>query len=149
MEKIMNLISPMPLLLQILEPCVFVRPAYGVSSIALLVAWRKYLDYVDGHHIGNAEPMPLYMRPTRSLSRQDIMDGMRDHYEGTPFDVNKDMGQGPWEMPYRPTPLQFKYEGKTYFNERPISTQQTADTYIAQLRSYLPDAIGGILLVWK
>ena len=106
---------------------------------------EKYLDYVDGHHIGNAGPMPLYMRPTRSLSRQDIMDGMRDHYEGTPFDVNKDMGQGPWEMPYRPTPLQFKYERKTYFNERPISTQQTADTYIAQLRSYLPDAIGGIL----
>lgn len=105
----------------------------------------KYVNYVDGKHIGTTEPMPLYFRPDHKLSRQDIMAGMRDHYEGTPFDVTKDVGQGPWEMPYRPTPLQFEYNKKKYFNERPISTQQTADTYIAQLRSFLPDVIGGIL----
>ena len=105
----------------------------------------KYLDYVDGKHIGKAEPFPLYFKPKRLLSRQDIMDGMRDHYEGTPFDVQKDCGMGPGEMPYRPTPLEFTYNGKKYFNERPISTQQTADTYIAQIRGWLPDAVGGIL----
>ncbi|MBR1712076.1 MAG: C69 family dipeptidase [Alloprevotella sp.] len=106
---------------------------------------ERYLDYADGHHIGTAEPMPLYMKPKRPLTRQDMMDGMRDHYEGTPFDVLQDCGMGPGEMPYRPTPLEFTYDGKKYFNERPISTQQTADTYIAQLRSWLPDMVGGIL----
>jgi len=105
----------------------------------------KYLDYADGRHIDTAEPFPLYMKPKRKLSRQDIFDAMRDHYEGTPFSTLKDCGMGPGEMPYRPTPLSFKYEGKSYFNERPISTQQTADTYVAQIRGDLPDAIGGIL----
>ncbi|MBR1652472.1 MAG: C69 family dipeptidase [Alloprevotella sp.] len=107
----------------------------------------KYLKYADGRHMNEpgVEPMPLYMKPKRLLTRQDMMDGMRDHYEGTPFDVQKDCGMGPGEMPYRPTPLTFEYEGKKYFNERPISTQQTADTYIAQLRSWLPDMVGGVL----
>ena len=105
----------------------------------------RYVDYVDGFHVGTSEVMPLYFKPKRLLSRQDLMDAMRDHYEGTPFDVTCDAGMGPGEMPYRPTPLSFEVDGKKYFNERPISTQQTADTYIAQLRSDLPDVVGGVL----
>lgn len=104
-----------------------------------------YLDYADGFHIGKAEPMPLYFKPKRKLSRQDIFDAMRDHYEGTPFDVQQDVGMGPGEMPYRPTPLSFEVDGKKYFNERPISTQQTAESFVAQLRASMPDAIGGVL----
>lgn len=106
---------------------------------------ERYLDYVDGRHIGQSEPIPLYFKPTRQLSLTDLYAAMRDHYEGTPFDVRKDVGMGPGEMPYRPTPLEFTYQGKRYFNERPISTQQTADTYIAQLRSWLPAVVGGRL----
>ena len=48
-------------------------------------------------------------------------------------------------MPYRPTPLTFKVDGKEYFNERPISTQQTAFSFVSQLRSWLPNEIGGII----
>ena len=69
----------------------------------------------------------------------------RDHYEGTPFDVTKDAGAGIGEMPYRPTPLTWECDGKKYFNERPISTQQSAFTVICQMRAHLPNAIGGIL----
>lgn len=107
----------------------------------------KYLKYADGRHMNepDVEPMPLYMKPKRKLSLADMRDGMRDHYEGTPFDVQKDCGMGPGEMPYRPTPLEYEYNGRKYFNERPISTQQTADTYIAQLRSWMPDCVGGVL----
>lgn len=106
----------------------------------------KYLDYVDGKHIGSTEPMPLYFKPKQKLSLQDVMNSMRDHYEGTPFDITKDIGAGPYEAPYRPTPLAWEYEGKKYFNERPISTQQTASTWVIQVRSFLPNAIGGV--VW-
>ncbi len=105
----------------------------------------KYLDYVDGKHIGKAEVMPLYFKPKRLLSLHDVMKSNRDHFEGTPFDITNDAGAGVYTAPYRPTPLTFKYEGKTYFNERPISTQQTGFTVVAQLRSNLPNAIGGIL----
>lgn len=69
---------------------------------------------------------------------------MRDHYEGTPFDMTSDISCGEYESPYRTTPLTWEYNGKQYFNERPIATQQTGFTLVAQLRSYLPDAIGGI-----
>lgn len=106
----------------------------------------KYLEYVDGKHIGQAEPMPLYFKPKQKLSLSDVMNSMRDHYEGTPFDVTKDAGAGEYCMPYRPTPLSWKYEGKEYFNERPISTQQSAGSYVIQMRSWLSNAIGGI--VW-
>lgn len=105
----------------------------------------RYLDYADGKHIGQADPMPLYFKPKRKLSLQDVMDSMRDHYEGTPFDVTKDVGAGPYESPYRPTPLSWEYKGKKYFNERPISTQQTAGTYVVQIRDFLPNAVGGVI----
>lgn len=106
---------------------------------------KRYLDYVDGKHIGQAKPMPLYFKPKQKLSLQDVMNSMRDHYEGTPFDITKDVGAGPYEAPYRPTPLVWEHKGKKYFNERPISTQQTAGTYVIQLRASLPNAIGGVL----
>ncbi len=106
----------------------------------------KYIDYVDGKHIGTAEVMPLYFQPRQKLSLRDVMDSMRDHYEGTPFDVTQDVGAGIYGAPYRPTPLAWTHKGKHYFNERPISTQQTAGTYVVQIRDFLPNAVGGI--VW-
>ena len=105
----------------------------------------KYLAYATGKAIGKHEPMPLYFKPKCKLSLADVMESNRDHYEGTPFDVTKDAGAGAYCMPYRPSPLTWKHEGKTYFNERPISTQQTAFTVVAQVRDYLPNAIGGVL----
>ena len=103
----------------------------------------KYLPWAQGDP--TAEPMPLYMKPKAPVSLQDMQRGMRDHYEGTPFDVTTDLGAGPFNMPYRPSPLSFKVDGKEYFNERPISTFQTAFTFVAQLRSWLPDAVGGVM----
>lgn len=105
---------------------------------------ERYLPYAEGK-VKDAEPMPLWIKPNRKVSVQDIQECMRDHYEGTPFSLDKDPGQGVWNMPYRPTPLTYKADGKEYFNERPTSTQQTAFSYVAQLRSWLPRQIGGVL----
>ena len=103
-----------------------------------------YIPYVEGR-TKDAEPMPLWIVPNRKVSLQDMRDCMRDHYEGTPFALDGDLGQGIWEMPYRPTPLTFEVDGKKYFNERPVSTQQSAFSYISQLRSWLPRQVGGII----
>ncbi len=105
---------------------------------------QPYLAYAMGERLDN--PFPLYVRPRQKLCTQDIKDMMRDHYEGTPMALTSDPGMGPFEMPYRPTPLSFECDGKQYFNERPISTQQASNVYVVQLRSWLPDYIGGI--VW-
>ncbi len=102
----------------------------------------KYFSYITGE---TKEPMPLYIKPDKKVSLQDIQNDMRDHYEGTPLDMTKDLGAGAYNSPYRPSPLTFKVDGQEYFNERPISTQQSAFTFVAQMRSNLPDAVGGIL----
>ncbi len=104
----------------------------------------RYIPYVEGK-LENTEPLPLWIVPKRKVSLQDMEACMRDHYEGTPFSLDKDPGKGVWDMPYRPTPLTYTVDGKKYFNERPISTQQSAFSYVAQLRSWLPRQIGGIL----
>ena len=105
---------------------------------------EKYLPYASGEN-PQAEPMPLFVKPDRRLSVQDVKDMMRDHYEGTPLALDNDPGMGPFEAPYRPTPLTWKVDGKTYFNERPISTQQSGFVFVSQMRSTMPDAIGGVL----
>lgn len=105
----------------------------------------KYLPWVLGKD-PDAEDMPLWIIPNRKVSLQDVQMCMRDHYENTPLAMDStDIGGGVWQMPYRPTPLAYTVNGKKYFNERPTSTQQTAFTYVAQLRSWMPREIGGIL----
>lgn len=104
----------------------------------------RYLPYASGENL-QGEPMPLFVRPERKLSVQDVKDMMRDHYEGTPLALDDDPGMGPFEAPYRPTPLTWSVDGKTYFNERPISTQQSAFVMVSQMRSWLPDYVGGVL----
>lgn len=105
----------------------------------------RYLPWALGED-PNAEDMPLWIRPNRKVSVQDIQECMRDHYEGTTLALDSTtIGGGIWNMPYRPTPLSFEVDGKKCFNERPTSTQQTGFTYVSQMRSWLPRQIGGVL----
>ncbi len=105
----------------------------------------KYLPWALGKD-ATAEDMPLWVVPSRKLSVQDVQVAMRDHYEGTPMAIDStDIGGGIWQMPYRPTPLFYEVNGKKYFNERPTSTQQTGFTFVAQMRSWLPRKVGGVL----
>ena len=103
----------------------------------------QYLPYIQGEN--NDLVMPLYFRPNHPVSVQDVKDGMRDHYEGTPLDMQQDLGAGPYNMPYRPSPLSFEVDGKKYYTERPISTQQTGFSFVGQMRASLPDCVGGVI----
>jgi len=106
-------------------------------------AMEQYLDYAMGKNPKNR--MPLWIKPDRKLTLQDVMCMMRDHYQGTPMDMTKDIGGGPWGKPYRPRPMRWDLNGETYVHERAISTQQTAFSFVTQSRSWLPNPIGGIL----
>lgn len=107
----------------------------------------KSMDKYKKHIMGDAseEPMPLYIIPDRKVSLADVREGMRNHYEGTELSMTNDPGAGAYKVPYRWRPMTFKSEGREYFNERAIATQQTGFVLIAQMRSWLPDAVGGIL----
>ena len=102
----------------------------------------KYLPYINCEDL--TLEMPLYCKPKQKLSVRSMMQGMRDHYEGTPLDITGDIGAGAYGQPYRPSPLSAKVGDKEYFNERPTSTYQTGFSIVAQMRADLPDAIGGI-----
>lgn len=102
----------------------------------------KYVTYAQGQ---TTEPMPLYIKPDKKLSVHDIQAMMRDHYEGTELDWRFDVGAGPFNSPYRWSPLTYEVDSVEYCNERPIATQQTGFSFVAQMRSWLPNSIGGIL----
>lgn len=94
---------------------------------------------------GVPAPLPLWIKPDKKLTLADAMALMRDHFEGTPLDMTKDVGAGPFACPYRWRPMEWEVDGKKYVHERAISTQQTGFSFIAQMRSTLPDPIGGVL----
>ena len=112
---------------------------------------KQYEQYVlgnvkhDGENKFPSNRMPLWVKPDKKLSVQDVMGMMRDHYEGTALDMTKDIGAGPFKLPYRWRPLTFKVDSVNYVNERAISTQQTGFSFVAQSRSWLPNPIGGII----
>lgn len=103
----------------------------------------KYEDYAIGDNAKNV--MPLWIKPDKKVTIQDVMDLMRDHFEGTILDMTKDIGAGPFNNPYRWRPLTWEVDGVEYCNERAITTQQTGFSFVAQSRSWLPNPIGGIL----
>ena len=104
---------------------------------------RKYEDYARGDNLNNR--MPLWIKPDRKLSVLDVMQLMRDHYEGTSMDMTKDLGAGPFGCPYRWRPMTWEFNGKKYLHERATATQQTGFSFVAQSRPGLPDKFGGIL----
>jgi len=112
---------------------------------------KQYEEYAmgnvkhDGENKFPSNRMPLWVKPDKKLSVQDVMGMMRDHYQGTALDMTKDVGAGPFKLPYRWRPLTFKVDSANYVNERAISTQQTGFSFVAQSRSWLPDPVGGIL----
>ena len=105
---------------------------------------EKYLPFVLGKQL-DTEPMPLWIVPNRKLTVADVQECLRDHYEGTPLDMTNDPGAGLYDSPYRPTPLYYKVDSLECFNERPIATQQSAFSWIAQMRSWLPRQVGGVI----
>jgi dipeptidase len=99
-------------------------------------------DYFRG--VEGAEDYPLFIKPDKPLAVQDVMALMRDHYEGTPYDMTRGVDAGPFSSPLRLRDLAFSVDGQSYMWERPISTQQAGFVVVTQSRRDLPDAIGGV-----
>jgi dipeptidase len=99
-------------------------------------------DYHRG--VDGATAYPLWIKPDEKLSLADVFALMRDHYEGTEFDMTVGVDAGPYGNPGRWRPMGWNVDGTDYTWERPISTQQTGFSMITQSRSWLPDAIGGV-----
>ncbi len=102
----------------------------------------KYLPWIMN---GEEEVMPLWVKPDSALTVRDMQWAMRDHFEDTPFDMTKDVGAGPFKVPYRWRPMSFTVDSVEYTHERAIATQQTGFTFVAQLRDSAPQPMKGVL----
>ncbi|MBU0641186.1 MAG: C69 family dipeptidase [Planctomycetes bacterium] len=94
--------------------------------------------------VPGAAPYPLWVKPDRKLSLADVFVLMRDHYEGTDFDMTRGVDAGPHGTPNRWRPIVWNVAGVEHAWERPISTQQTGFTFVSQSRDWLPNPIGGV-----
>lgn len=103
-------------------------------------AWLPWINEGDENAL-----IPLWVRPSKPVSLADVQAMMRDHYEGTPFDMTQDIGAGPYHVPYRWRPMEFEVDSAAYVHERAIATQQTGFSLVSQMRSDVPDAMRGIL----
>ena len=110
----------------------------------------KYFDFASGKTFVETggkyagERMPLYIKPNHKVTAQALKDCMRDQYEGTPLDITQGPDAGPWNSKLRYGSLGFKLDSVQYWFERPIATQQTAWSFVAQMRGYESAKAGGI-----
>jgi len=101
----------------------------------------RYFNYASGKTFlqsggkETGEPMPLYFRPNHKVGVQELKECMRDQYEGTPLDITQGPAAGPWHSKLRYGGLTYKLDSVTYWYERPTATQQTACSFVAQLRA--------------
>lgn len=100
------------------------------------------VDYHRG--VEGAEPYPLWIKPDEKVDLARVFDLMRDHYEGTPYDMTQGLDAGPYGAPNRWRPMGWEIDGESYTWERPISTQQTGFSMVCQSRDWLPDPVGGV-----
>ena len=111
----------------------------------------KYFDFASGKTFVETggkyagERMPLYIKPNHKVSAQELKDCMRDQYEGTPLDITQGPDAGPWNSKLRYGSLTFQLDSTNYWYERPIATQQTGWSFVAQMRGYESAKAGGIL----
>ena len=103
-------------------------------------------EWPADYHRGDPEaaPYPLWIKPDRKLTTADVFGLMRDHFEGTDYDMTRGVDAGPYGHPYRWRPMNFTVDGQNYTWERPISTQQTGFSMVTQSRNWLPDPVGGL-----
>jgi dipeptidase len=109
---------------------------------------EAYVDYAMGRNLTNR--MPLWVAPRTKISPKQVFDMMRDHYEGTPMDMTRDIGAGGHKLPYRWRPMNWEGVGsdgqtREYLNERAIATQQTGFWFVGQSRADVPAPASGIL----
>ena len=118
------------------------------SSRGTRVRLWRFLDLVSPSQkfspdIPNME-LPFSVKPDKKLSAQDVMNIVRDQFQGSPFDPVRGLQGGPFENPnYLPRP--FKLDDKTYNTARLIGVNRAEYVTVTQCRDWLPDSIGGII----
>ena len=112
----------------------------------LTTGMDRYLPYVEGKlPMSEVEPLPMWIIPDKPVSVGDVIECLRDRFEGTEFAMDDDPGAGIYDSPFRPQPSRYDDDGTTMFHERSVATTHTAFTWVCQLRSFMPREVGGVI----
>jgi dipeptidase len=96
-------------------------------------------------NLKTSHPYPFSIPVDKKVTPKDMTSVLRDWYEGTEFSTGSGLAAGPFGTPDR-------YSGGAGEAvvpgnwERTITLFRTSDSYVIQSRSWLPDALGGV--VW-
>ena len=103
-----------------------------------------------------SENYPFSVKPDTLLTMMDLVEVFQDYYEGTSYDMTKNMKVEDKEgksiisplanpfMPYDANKLHKVNGGWGWLGERTIARWYTMYATIIQLRNYMPDDIGGV-----
>jgi dipeptidase len=94
---------------------------------------------------------PFSVKTEKRLSSADVMGLLRDHYEGTQFDLTQGLAAGPYGDPNRFDPAAQPADNMTIYDviqgsyERSISLFRTSYSFVANCRPGVPDELA---LLW-
>jgi dipeptidase len=88
---------------------------------------------------------PLFVKPDKKLTPKDLLMVLRDHYQGTKYDLYaKDKEQ--YKYYHDLTNKDRHYQlSPSWQKERPIGISRSVTNWVAQLRDWMPNPIGGVL----
>ena len=100
----------------------------------------------------HSENFPLSVKPEKKLTVKDVLDIFRDTYQGTSYDMTRGLIQVDSKGQVSPSPVASPFMNRELMDllkvqpERTIACKRATYLQITQSRSWLPDAIGGV--VW-
>ncbi len=137
--------------------CYAYAPESRTSLAARRREWRVFDLLAPSLKLDpNDKDYPFSVKPDTLVTLEALMNVFKDYYEGTPFDMRKtltvadDSGKviiSPLANPFMPYDANklFKINGGWgWLGERTIARWYTMYGTIIQLRSWLPDEIGGV-----
>lgn len=88
---------------------------------------------------------PFSVKVEKKISAADLMGFNRDHLEGTYMDLTQGPLAGPFGIPTRTMGTYFKVGDEVVVEARAIQGDSTQYTEVCQMRSWLPNDIGGVI----
>ncbi|MCF8225056.1 MAG: C69 family dipeptidase [Bacteroidales bacterium] len=137
--------------------CYAYAPESRTSLAARRREWRVFDLAAPSLELDpNAENYPFSVKPDEKISLEKLVEIFSDYYEGTPFDMTKDLTVADDSgkvmisplanphMPYDMNKLLRINGGWGWRGERTIARWYTMYATIIQCRNWLPDEIGGV-----
>jgi len=133
---------------QVYDPLTFGGARYGEARVysffSKVTSLPNFKEEHEQYALGNnlTVRMPWSVPVKTKLEVRDVMRYMKDHHDNTVMNMQHDVGSGSWNAKFRDRPIHWKYKDDYYVNERTIGTQQSAWSFVSEMRQKMPNHVG-------